>query len=176
MACNQLNGIPKECGNNLGGVRRLWLIRLEEIASLQIINNILLQAQVQFGNGFVEYVCPLYSTTYNVTYNVDQQGVIEYTHSIDFRISKRLPSKHVELRNLAEGYKKFVAIVENNNHEYWLVGYPFGLTLETFEGGSGTNLADGTNYQLSLQGTQPNIEIAVNPNNISQIIPGELVG
>jgi len=170
MACNELMGIEKECTNNLGGVREIYLISVYQIENIVYTAGIITEINLTEGD-FARYEPPNLSANYDVTYSIDSLGVIEYEHRINFSISKRLNSKNVELQNLAGGNREMVAIILDSNEQWWLLGAYSGLTLDTLSGGSGTSLSDGSQYNLTLSGISPVMEASISPASIPSIIP-----
>lgn len=175
MGCTQLNGIIKDCTNNLGGVRQLWLNRIENVSSFNSVNGLVTQTNI-VGSTFKQFHIPPNSTSYNVERNVDSDGVQEYNHSVSFSISKRLPSKGKELEALAEGNEDLIAIIQDFNGLWWILGSDTGLSLDSLSGGSGTSIGEGSNYTMSLSGKQRKLELGVDPNSIANVIPGVIVG
>jgi hypothetical protein len=171
--CKSLSGISKDCTPNVGGVRRTFLNLLRNIDSITIVNNVVTDLTL-INQNFVEYVAPKDAISYTIDTAIDDLGVYEYTHTLTFKISKRLPSRQQELMNLIEGSFDYVALVIDANNQWWLLGYGFGINANTLSGGSGKVKGDGSFYETSLSGIQRNLELAVDTNlALSLINPNE---
>ena len=159
MSCELLQGISKDCSSNVGGLRLVYFIRKNDINSVTIVGNEITQISVNLP--FRKYHAPKNSAGYTIDFNIDDFGVQEYTHSLNFRINKRNVNKHSELLALAQGNQDLVALVQDANGLFWLLGYPYGLNLSQNTGGSGTNKGEGSSYQLAMTGIAPTMEYLV---------------
>jgi hypothetical protein len=168
MSCLILNGISKDCTSNVGGLRQVYLIRRENITGVAFTNQQVTAITTDFD--FQIYFAPRNSASYTVDINIDDFGVQEYTQTLNFRINKRNVTKHTELLAIADGNKDLVALVQDGNNNWFLLGYPYGLNLVQHSGGSGTNKGEGSSYQLSLSGIAPELEYSVADTVIAGLI------
>jgi len=170
--CKSLSGISKDCTPNVGGIRRAFINLLRNIDTITISNNNVTDLTT-INQDFVEYVTPKDAISYTISASIDDLGVFEYTHELSFKISKRLPSKQQELMNLLEGAFDFVALVQDANNQWWLLGYAYGINVNSLSGGSGKVKGDGSFYETSLTGIQKTMELGVNEAlALSLINPG----
>lgn len=171
MSCNTLTEIVKDCSSNIGSIRNIYFLPLDQIENLQHFDYEI--AEFDVFTPYVEYQIPLNSATYNVEYNVDEFSVEEFTHSITFKISKRRHTVHAALQQLLNSHKDLTCIVKDGNNKYWLLGYSYGLNVINGTGGSGTTKGDGTSYTFELSGVQKEFELLVPEGFLVSIGIGE---
>ena len=174
---NTLVGLIKDCSTNLGGVTKIKIMKVTDITAITV-SNYEVSAMTVSSNP-VEYVIPQNSTSYNVTLTTDNEtGIQEWNHSVDFRINKRLKTKHTELLKFGNGNPDLAIFVKDRNSTWWLLGLtviknlttPYGgMLLSSNTGGSGTNKADGSHYQLAFVGTCKNPELQVSSSVVTSL-------
>lgn len=170
MACNTLIAITKECTSNLGGVKEVWFLPLENVLTLLYEDYVVTEISTDLP--FVKYEVPLNSAVYNVNYTIDDLGVQEFSHSLSIRISRRRPTAHVALNAFIEGNPDLVALVKDANNYWWLLGYENGLNSNSGGGSSGTNKVDGSFYTFELSSVERTFEIRVPDEVVTSLIGG----
>lgn len=168
MSCNTLTSLTKECTPNIGSIKKLYFLLLENLEDYSQVNYTITGMTVTVP--FVEYQVPLNSASYSVDYNVDEIGIEEFTHSVSIRISKRRPTAHQKLKEITEGNPDLVVLCKDGNNRWWLLGYQNGLNFNTGNGGSGTNKSDGTFYNFELTGVERDFELNVDETLVNSII------
>lgn len=159
MSCQVLLNIAKNCDSNVGGLKELNLIRVENLTNVVITNGIV--------TGYTTVLKPVSIhlqpgvASYQVEFSRDDLGVPTYAHSVNFRVNRRNGTRGNAVERIAQGGQRVYAIVKDANGIDWLVGYPWGLVLTGNEGGSGLNKSDGTGYNITLEGEQDAPELQI---------------
>lgn len=123
-----LNGIMMDCSNSIGGIKRVWLARYSDIASVTIGNITEGDPAVTVGQGvtaislksggeWYEYQFRKNTGSLTSTLNVDETNGNNYiTSELSLVFSKMETKKRMEMAALAVG--AVVAVVEDSNGKY----------------------------------------------------------
>lgn len=173
--CLFTSGIPRECRDNAGGLRKVYLANKNDIVSvtpaLGSITDLGVVTQITMATGttFFEFSSTKESSNFvqNIQSNQANGTVgIEQVLSLTFSKMTGTKSKQIDLINSAE----MVAIAEDYNGRYFLLG-EFGA-LET-NGGSaetGTALADLNGYKLTLRSLEKSLAREVVASAVTSVI------
>ena len=176
-ACTALTGIAKDCLNNLGGIQQLLINDIEDIVSVTIVSgevtSIGLDALTPIY--FQEFQVTRDSSTLAHTMEVDvTAGSTLYTQTLTASFKKQDIDKRLALLSMAEGQRDLVALVQDNNGQWWLGGYAEdfvqGLQLTGGESTLGTAKADMNGYVVELSNQFPTRPIPVDSAVIATIL------
>lgn len=171
--CNELTaGIEKTCDNNVGGIKKLYLVELENIASvthgspLDIITAIgMVSTKV-----FYEFAFNKNTSTFSEVTATDQAiGSEVCTQTITLILNRREQAKREVLLKLGK-FKDLAAIVLDSNDKYWLLGETEGLNLTEKNSENGTVKTDRNGYTLTLVGEEPEDASEVDSSIIAALI------
>jgi len=168
-----LIGVVKNCNNNIGGIKKVYLIYKNDITSITestVDGGTQITAMTLNSVKFKNYVFPKNTANYTVTVKQDNFGVTEFNQVLNFKIPVRSQKTHKEMLAILHEVQDLCALVQDGNSEWWLLGYPYGLNLQTQDGGSGTTPNNGTTYNLSLVGISDDYEINVDEDIIDGLI------
>lgn len=159
-ACDNLTGgISLSCDNNVGGLKRIFLLEKSYVSSVTLSSpGDTISAIVTTGSptaNFYEFVFNKNTSSYTENQTSDQaSGRDLYEQTINLVLNRREKTKRDVILLLGQR-KNLVAVVEDNNGVYWYFGENFGLNLTTNNGGSGVQKSDPNQYVITLVGTEP---------------------
>jgi len=171
MACLLINGILKGCRDNIGGIRRVYL------ANKAFLRSVIIGFGSPDDPGLVTYIDTVtelgatgpafYTFEPNKTSSnwSDTMGVVAsnggttYVPSVTMVFSKNDSGKVNTIKLM--GQSELVAIVENNDGKYFLLGKDNGLEISAGSYTSGTAYADLNGWTVTLSGgeTSPSFEV-----------------
>lgn len=170
--CRLLTSTIKNCEPNVGGIKRLYLNRADNKDNINIlagtftVNDMnLLEDELM-----VEMPFARNSASYDVSYTVDANGVQEYTHSLSFKVNKRFELNHQAVASILDGNKDLFAVIQDNNDNWILLGYDYGLNATRANGGVASAKGTGSSYDISLTGIQSNPEYFIDPAVLPSIL------
>lgn len=174
MACNILTEIPKSCDNNIGGIKKFYVINWDYVDTVtevagQITAITLLTNSPSYA--FVEYAFAKNSSNFVEEAAISlENGSTYYTVTSNLVIPRRELSKRNSLALLAAGQQNLMIILQDGNGLYWLQGWTNGANLTAQGEGSGTAKADGTKYSLSFMSEEPEQMPEIDPSIIAALI------
>lgn len=155
-----LKGIMMDCSNSIGGIKRVWLARYSDVASVTIGNITEGDPAVTVGQGvtaialknggeWYEYQFRKNTGSLTSTLNVDETNGNNYiTSELSLVFSKMETKKRMEMAALAVG--AVVAVVEDSNGKFWYLGYDDYVSASAGTGETGTAKEDRNAYTVTL--------------------------
>jgi hypothetical protein len=136
--CSAITGIPKDCGdNNLGSIKRALIGSFEDVTGLTVTatNDPDTDGEVTAitrttGTKFEEFSFPKDTSMFTQDLVVD---LVADTHS--WSQTLELGFRRIDLRKrnaimlLAAGRRDLIAVVQDNNDDWWMLGSDQGLRL-----------------------------------------------
>jgi len=173
MSCSSLTGgIAKDCDKNLGGIRKLWLILLDDIASIthSSPNNDITAITTDGGKDFYEFEFNRNTSNFTeVTANDPATGSSVVTQTLTLVLNKREQTKRDKLVTLG-AFRDLVAIVLDYNGEYTVLGEYNGLILTENNSETGTAKTDRNGYTITFVGEEPEEACFTNASVVNGII------
>ncbi len=152
MACDILTGgVVKDCENNAGGLRKIWITDLDNITSYTEASDVITAITMVSSPATQFYELEFNRNTSGFTENQPinvENGSAYYEQIVDLVIPKRDATKRAAIKVLAQ--RDVVLIVLDANGIYWLVGKDNGALLTEHTGGAGLVKADGSKYVLKF--------------------------
>lgn len=157
MACLTNSGILLGCGNqSTGGLRKVWITSLSNLDYDQIAfdsNGVItgLTSAVSAGTIFYEYESNRQVANVIETGTIDDTvGSVGYKQDLVMRFSRQDNDKRNEMLYLAS--TTVVAIVEDYNGKFKLIGAKEGLRPTVMNAQTGAKLEEGNMYDVTLTG------------------------
>lgn len=120
---------------------------------------------------FVPFEFTKNSSNYTEEGNISlENGSTYYTTTLNLMIPRREQAKRNAISLLAAGQQNLLAIIEDQNGKYWLMGEENGANLTAKGEGSGTAKADGSKYSLTLTAEEPELMREVDPTIIAGLL------
>jgi hypothetical protein len=167
MACALTQGYTLDCKDSLGGIKAAWFIAHADVTAVTEASGVVTAITKAAGKRFYKYqlVRNTSSVTENVTASVEN-GTVFYAQELSIILNKMQANTRNEILLLAQ--TNLMAVVEDANGKYWLLGKGNGLDLTGGNSGSGTAQGDRNGYTLTFGGGEK--ELA--PEVASGIIAG----
>lgn len=156
-----LKGIMMDCSNSIGGIKRVWLARYSDIASVTIgditesgsssvvLGKGVTAINLKSGGEWYEYQFRKNTGSLTSTLNVDEENGNNYvTSELSLVFSKMETKKRMEMAALAVG--AVVAVVEDSNGKFWYLGYDDYVSASAGTGETGTAKEDRNAYTITL--------------------------
>lgn len=153
MACALTQNYTRDCLENFGGVKTVWLMELENADSITLTAGVVTTIDKAVGKVFRKYVLEAHVAegSEDVAKNRDS-GTSAVKQSVKFPINKMTTSVRNEL--LLLGKNRLLIVLLDNNGKGWLYGYEFGCTLESAAIKTGVKLEDHNGYELTFVGNE----------------------
>lgn len=167
MACALTQGYTLDCRESMGGIKAVWLIAHANVSSVTEASGIV--SAITKGAGKVFYKYELVKNTGSMTETVTasvENGSVFYAQELAIVLNKLQANTRNEILLLAKN--TLMAVVQDANDKYWLMGRYTGLDLTAGTAASGTALGDRNGYTLTLSGGEK--ELA--PEVASGVIAG----
>jgi hypothetical protein len=167
MACALTQGYTLDCKDSIGGIKAVWFIAAGDVSSMTEVSGVVTAITKASGKVFYKYqlVKNSSSLTENINANI-QNGTIFYAQELAIMLNKMQANTRNEILLLAKN--NLIAVVEDANGKYWLLGKQNGLDITAGSSATGTAQADKNGYALTFSGGEK--ELA--PEVTSSIIAG----
>jgi ligand-binding sensor domain-containing protein len=151
MSCALTSGYTFDCKDNIGGLKSVWFIGYNDVASLTEASGVI--TAITKGAGKVFYKYQLVRNTASFTENIAgsiENGTVVFNQELLIVINKMQTSMRNEMLLLAKN--NMMAVVEDQNGRYWLAGRFNGLDLLTGSVSTGLAQADRNGYSFTFSG------------------------
>jgi hypothetical protein len=167
MSCALSQGYTLDCKDSLGGIKAAWFIAHSNVTAVTEASGVVSAITKSAGKVFYKYqlVRNTSSVTENITSSVEN-GTVFYAQELSIILNKMQANTRNEILLLAKN--NLMAVVEDANGKYWLLGEGNGLDLSGGNSGSGTAQGDRNGYTLTFSGGEK--ELA--PEVASGVIAG----
>lgn len=159
--CKNIIGITEGCNdNNVGSIRKAWIADYGDISSFDIEldetqtdGGTLTGITMSATSSFVEFSFGKNTSSYTETWTGDIAADVHlYTSSIILGLRRMDVSKRNAISVLAEGRRRLVVIILDNNEEFRVFGLDDGIRLEGMDSGTNETRDAGTFYTITLNG------------------------
>ena len=164
MACALTSGYTFDCKDNIGGLKSVWFIGYNDVASVTEASGVITAITKDSGKVFYKY--QLVRNTASFTENIAgsiENGTVVFNQELLIVINKMQTSMRNEMLLLAKN--NMMAVVEDQNGRYWLAGRFNGLDLLTGSVSTGLAQADRNGYSFTFSGGEkesaPEVQAAV---------------
>lgn len=167
MACALTQGYTLSCKESIGGIKAVWFIASGDVASVTEASGVVTAITKAGGKVFYKYelVKNTGSLTETVTASVEN-GTIFYAPELTIVLNKLQANTRNEILLLAKN--NLMAVVEDSNSKYWLLGKLNGLDITGGTAATGVAQGDRNGYELTFSGGEP----ALAPEVQSSVIAG----
>lgn len=155
MACELNTGFTLDCKDGIGGIKKIILLDYTEVTSFTFDGDEIVTAI----NGPIDadlytYELPTQTGSFEETINFNRDaGTIFYTQTVNVMLNKLSSAKRLELQNVAT--VRLIVFVEDNNGNYWAIGYENGADLSTATAATGATLGDMNGLTLAFTHETP---------------------
>lgn len=150
MSCFTLTGITKACGTAIGGIKSVYLIEYDGVATYSDSTTGVIDVMT-FTTGYTGAYYEFLSENSNWVEPLVGDGIVASVHwepSLTLVFRKLTVATRNEILELSKG--KLVAIIQDSNLTYWALGLDRGLQLSASAGGQTGSTMDELNGQTVL--------------------------
>jgi hypothetical protein len=167
MPCALTQGYTLDCKDSLGGIKAVWLINHANVTAVTEASGIVSAITKAANKVFYKYelVKNTGSLTETVTASVEN-GTVFYAQELSVVLNKLQANTRNEILLLAQA--TLMAVVQDANDKYWLLGRVSGLDVTGGTAASGTAQGDRNGYTLTFTGGEKQLA----PEVASGIIAG----
>lgn len=160
MSCALTQGYTFDCKDNIGGLKSVWFIGWNDVASVTESSGTITAITKASGKVFYKYQLVRNTASFTDTIAGSiENGTVVYNQELVVVINKMQVSMRNEILLLAKN--NMMAVVEDQNGRYWLAGRYNGLDLLSGTAGTGTAQADRNGYTLTFSGGEKEMAPAV---------------
>jgi len=151
MACVSFSGgISKDCENNIGGLKTVYLTDFDNIVSFTQSGGTVSSITMASASYFYGFEFNRNSATYTEDLVKDvTAGSALFEGTLTLTIPRRDVSKRNTLGLLTQ--RDLAVVIQDSNNLWWYLGASEGMYLSESTSTSGTAKADGSNYVLTLK-------------------------
>ena len=167
MACPLTQGFILDCKESVGGIKSVRFVEFDNVASIAYAAGVATLTMVA-SKKFWKYaqVRETSSFTETITANV-QNGTIFYSQELTVILNKLAAATRNEILLLAKN--RLMAIVEDMNGSFWLLGAKNGLDITGGNSATGTASGDRNGYTLTFVAQEADPMWSVSSGAISAI-------
>lgn len=153
MPCALTQGYNLDCRDSVGGVRSVYFIALDDIATITESAGVVTGITKDASKRFYKYNLIMNTGEAEDTLTGNREnGTLFSAQMLKFPINKMTVAVRNEL--LLLGKNRLAAVVVDENGTGWLYGKSYGLMLTTAGGKTGKAKADRNGYELSFEGEE----------------------
>jgi hypothetical protein len=166
MPCALTQGYTLDCKESLGGIKAVWLIAHANVSGVTEASGIVSAITKSAGKVFYKYelVKNTGALTETITASVEN-GTVFYAQELSIVLNKLQANTRNEILLLAKN--TLMAVVQDANDKYWLVGRYQGLDITAGTAVTGTAQADRNGYTLTFSGGEKELAPEVNSGIIA---------
>ena len=148
MSCEALQSIQKNCSNNIGGIKNVWVNQQDEISGVTVSGGAWIVSAITVGDPCVPFAINRNTGNYTEDTAVDLiNGSTFVTQTITLMFNRRDKDKSEAIHVLGAGQQYLAVFIQDANDKYW---YFENVQLTATGEGSGTARADGSKYSVTL--------------------------
>ena len=148
MSCEALQSIQKNCSNNIGGIKNVWVNQQDEISGVTVSGGAWIVSAITVGDACVPFAINRNTGNYTEDTAVDLiNGSSFVTQTITLMFNRRDKEKSEAIHVLGSGQQYLAVFIQDANDKYW---YFENVQLTATGEGSGTARADGSKYSITL--------------------------
>lgn len=154
MACALTQGYTLDCRDSMGGVAAAWLMEWDNVsggttAGITVAAGTVTAITKATGKRFWKYNLQRATANWEEAYNDNvQNGTNFHVQTLNIILNKMQAATSQEIKLLAQN--RLIAVVQDKNSKYWLLGYEHGLQRSGGKAGSGTAGGDRNGYELTF--------------------------
>lgn len=157
MACALTQGYSLSCRDSAGGIKSVYFIEFGNVSGVTESNGTVSAIAKANGGRFYKYNLQRATGNWEEAYNDSaENGTSFHTQTLSIILNKMQAATSQEIALLAQN--RLLAVVEDRNGKYWLLGQENGLERSGGRAGSGTAMGDRNGYELTF--TSDNVDPA----------------
>jgi hypothetical protein len=162
MACALTQGYTLGCRDSAGGLKAAYFIEFGNVSGITEASGTVSAISRANGGKFYKYNLQRATASWNEAYNDSaENGTSFHVQTLTIILNKMQAATSQEIKLL--GQNKLLAIVEDRNGKFWLLGQENGVERSGGQAGSGTAMGDRNGYEITF--TSDNIAPAPEVNS-----------
>ncbi len=169
MPCALTQGYTLDCKDSLGGIKAVWLINHANVTAVTEASGIVSAITKAANKVFYKYelVKNTGALTETITASVEN-GTVFYAQELSIVLNKLQANTRNEILLLAKN--TLMAVVQDANDKYWLLGRYSGLDVTGGTSATGTAQGDRNGYSLTFTGGEKELAPEVNSGIIAGLV------
>ena len=161
MACALTQGYTLDCKEGIGGIKNAYFIAFNDVSAVTERSGVVTALTKATGKRFYKYQLAQDTAEFSDTIKSNiQNGTLYYEHDLTIVLNNRTTSIRNEILLLAKN--TLVAVVQDFNDKYWLLGKGAGLDIMEGKGGSGKARGDRNGFEITFKGAEKELAVEVN--------------
>jgi len=168
MPCALTQNYVLDCHEGLGGIKNVWLIAHANVTTVTEASGIVSAITKSAGKIFYKYelVKNTGSLTETITSSIEN-GTVFYAPELSIVLNKLQANTRNEILLLAKN--TLMAVVQDANDKYWLLGRQNGIDVTGGTAATGTAQGDRNGYTLTFTGGEKELAPEVASGVISTL-------
>ena len=149
MACLSTAGFLVDCKSTIGGIKSFWIGPYATISNAATIDPTTAQITALPAASWETFNMKQHTGNFVEAATISKENnTIFYTQTLTAQFTKLTAARRLQLDTFSRG--RHVIIVQDNNDNYWLLGYKDGIEVATESTETGTGKTDFNGYKLTF--------------------------
>ncbi len=166
MACALTTGYTLSCRDSAGGIKSVYFIEFDNVSGITESAGTATAISKANNGRFYKYNLQRGTSNFEEAYNDSaENGTSFHVQTLNIVLNKMQAATSQEIKLLAQN--RLIAVVEDRNGKYWLLGQENGLERSGGSAASGTAMGDRNGYTLAFTSDNKNPALEVSSGIIS---------
>lgn len=165
--CIALTGISRDCGSNIGGIKRAWGACHDDAGTPTLTSGVITALGSTSGWKEFEFRKQTGSVTQTVTNDLTV-GSSYIESEITFQFTQQETSKRIEVDALSKSDTSW--IIQDNNDRFWYFGFDYPVNMSAGTAETGTAFGDLNGYNITLSDTSKELAYEVSESAMSSLL------
>lgn len=149
MACGLTQGYSLSCRDSAGGIKSVYFIEFDNVSGVTESAGTATAIAKANGGRFYKYNLQKGTGNFEEAYNDSaDNGTSFHVQTLSIILNKMQAATSQEIKLLAQN--RLLAVAEDRNGKYWLLGKENGLERAGGKAGTGTAFGDRNGYELTF--------------------------
>lgn len=149
MACALTSGYSLSCRDSAGGIKSVYFIEFDNVSGITKSAGSVSAIAKANGGRFYKYNLQRATGSFEEAYNDSaENGTSFNVQTLSIVLNKMQAATSEEIKLLAQN--RLLAVVEDRNGKYWLLGEENGIERSGGRAGSGVAMGDRNGYELTF--------------------------
>ena len=169
MPCVLTQSLPLDCRDSIGGLKSVMFIEFANVTAITAAAGVVTAITKAAGKKFFKYDLAKETSQFTETFTSSvANGTFFYAQELSIVLNKLQTNVRNEILLLAQN--NLIAIAEDKNGSYWLLGRLNGLDVTGGTAASGTASGDRSGYTITMTAQEKELAISVNSGIIAALL------
>lgn len=165
-SCAISSGYSLDCRDSIGGIKSVYFSVFENVSGVTESSGTATAIAKANGGRFYKFNLTRATGFWSETYTDDSAtGTSFNVQNLTIILNKMMAATSIQIKTLAQN--RLMAVVEDRNGKYWLLGQEVGLERAGGQSGSGTAAGDRNGYELNFTSDNKAMALEVNSGIIT---------